>query len=203
MPAAIVRCTTSADISATIGFARRAGVQLGIRCGGHSVAGHSSTEGILVDVTPMRDISVTGEVATVGAGVGLGELYEALHEHGVTIPAGCGPRSESPASRSAEGSGFSGADTGSPATACSEPRSSWRTVALSNAASQSPDLFWALRGAGGGDFGVVTSLVFAAVPAPDPTVFRLRWPIANATALVDTWQRWARTLPTMSTPRCV
>src|SRR4029453_8575375 len=68
-----------------------AGLPMGIRCGGHAVAGPSSTEGILVDVTPMRAISVSDGVATVGAGVRLGELYEALYEHGATIPAGCGP----------------------------------------------------------------------------------------------------------------
>jgi FAD/FMN-containing dehydrogenase len=196
MPAAIVRCTTSADISAAIGFARRAGVQLGIRCGGHSVAGRSSTEGILVDVTPMRDISVTGEVATVGAGVRLGELYEALHEHGVTIPAGCGPSVGIAGLTLGGGIGILGRRYGLTCDRLLRAQivlADGRVVECSE--SQSPDLFWALRGAGGGNFGVVTSLVFAAVPAPDPTVFRLRWPIANATALVDTWQKWAPDAP--------
>jgi FAD/FMN-containing dehydrogenase len=90
-PAAIVRCEMPADVSATIVFARRNGFPLSIRCGGHSVAGRSSTEGILIDVTPMRSVAVCDGIATVGAGVRLGDLYEALYEHGITIPAGCGP----------------------------------------------------------------------------------------------------------------
>ena len=53
------------------------------------------------------------------------------------------------------------------------------------------DLFWALRGAGAGNFGVVTSLVFRAVATPDTTNFHLAWPFRNAAAVLDAWQRWA------------
>jgi Protein of unknown function (DUF998) len=52
------------------------------------------------------------------------------------------------------------------------------------------DLFWALRGAGAGNFGVVTSLVFRAVPAPDTTNFHLAWPFGNAGAVLEAWQGW-------------
>ena len=90
-PAAVVLCRTPADVSATIAFARRIRLQTAIRSGGHSVAGRSSTEGIVIDVTPMSSVSVAGGVATVGAGVRLGGLYDALAEHGRTVPAGCGP----------------------------------------------------------------------------------------------------------------
>jgi hypothetical protein len=54
-----------------------------------------------------------------------------------------------------------------------------------------PDLFWALRGAGGGQFGVVTSLVFDTVPAPDATGFHLQWTQEHAAAVVEAWQGWA------------
>jgi hypothetical protein len=53
------------------------------------------------------------------------------------------------------------------------------------------DLFWALRGAGAGNFGVVTSLVFRAVPAPDTTNFHLAWPFRDAAAVLEAWQGWA------------
>jgi FAD/FMN-containing dehydrogenase len=58
-----------------------------------------------------------------------------------------------------------------------------------------PELFWALRGAGGGQSGVVTSLVFDAVPAPEATRFVLNWPHADAAALVAAWQQWAPDTP--------
>src|SRR5207247_5748984 len=90
-PGAVVLCKTPADVSETIRFAARAGFPTAIRSGGHSVARHSSTDGIVIDVTPMRSLSVADGVATVGAGVRLGALYDALQPHGLTIPAGCGP----------------------------------------------------------------------------------------------------------------
>jgi FAD/FMN-containing dehydrogenase len=58
-----------------------------------------------------------------------------------------------------------------------------------------PDLFWALRGAGAGSFGVVTALELATVPAPAATSFRLAWPPASAAAVVDAWQHWAPSGP--------
>jgi FAD/FMN-containing dehydrogenase len=53
------------------------------------------------------------------------------------------------------------------------------------------DLFWALRGAGPGNFGVVTSLVFRPVPAPDVTNVHLAWPFAQAADVIEAWQAWA------------
>jgi FAD/FMN-containing dehydrogenase len=58
-----------------------------------------------------------------------------------------------------------------------------------------PDLFWALRGAGGGQFGVVTRLVLATLPEPRATSFRLGFAPAAAAAVVDAWQRWAPDAP--------
>jgi FAD/FMN-containing dehydrogenase len=90
-PRAVVRCETPEDVSETVCFAGRSGLRTAIRSGGHCFAGHSSTEGIVVDVSPMSSVSVSGDVTTVGAGARLGDLYDALDEHGLTIPAGCGP----------------------------------------------------------------------------------------------------------------
>jgi FAD/FMN-containing dehydrogenase len=90
-PAAVVRCASSADVAATLVVARGLGLPMAIRSGGHSVAGRSSTDGVVLDVTPMGSVAVAGEVATVGAGVRLGDLYDALATQGLTIPAGCGP----------------------------------------------------------------------------------------------------------------
>jgi FAD/FMN-containing dehydrogenase len=90
-PAAIALCTAPADVAEAIAFARRSGLETATRSGGHSVAGHSSTEGIVIDVTPMSTVTVQGSLATVGAGTRLGGLYDSLHEHGRALPAGCGP----------------------------------------------------------------------------------------------------------------
>jgi FAD/FMN-containing dehydrogenase len=52
------------------------------------------------------------------------------------------------------------------------------------------ELFWALRGAGAGNFGVVTSLVFRTVPALSATNFHLTWAFSHAASVVGAWQRW-------------
>src|SRR5687768_13687773 len=67
-PRAIVSCATPQDVSEAISFAGREGLESAVRGGGHSFAGHSSTRGIVIDVTPMRSVAVSGGVATVGAG---------------------------------------------------------------------------------------------------------------------------------------
>ena len=194
--AAIVRCRTSGDASAAIGFARRAGLPVSVRCGGHSVAGRSASEGMVIDVTPMSRISVSGPIASVGAGARLGELYEALYEHGVTIPAGCGPAVGITGLALGGGIGILGRSYG---LTCD--RLLGAEVALADGrvidcdTDHDADLFWALRGAGGGNFGVVTALVFATVPVPQTTVFHLVWPFAHAAALAGIWQEWAPYAP--------
>jgi FAD/FMN-containing dehydrogenase len=57
------------------------------------------------------------------------------------------------------------------------------------------DLFWALRGAGAGRFGVVTRLTLRTVPAPPTTCFHLAWPRERAAELIADWQRWAPDAP--------
>jgi FAD/FMN-containing dehydrogenase len=57
--------------------------------------------------------------------------------------------------------------------------------------SRHADLFWALRGAGSGNFGVVTSLVFRTVPAREITNFHLAWPFHRAVGVIEAWQQWA------------
>ncbi len=86
-PQSVVLCETPADVSETISFAKRYGLRTATRSGGHCFAGRSSTEGIVIDVSPMRSVSVSGGVATVGAGARLGEVYDALDEPSLTIPA--------------------------------------------------------------------------------------------------------------------
>jgi FAD/FMN-containing dehydrogenase len=195
-PAAVVRCSTPADVSATIAFARRTQLETAVRSGGHSVAGRSSTTGIVIDVTPMGSVSVDGDVATVGAGVRLGGLYDALATHGLTIPAGCGPSVGIAGLTLGGGLGILGRRYG---LTCDHLLRAQVVLAdgrvVESDAQHDEELFWALRGAGGGNFGVVTSLVFATRPAPATTVFHLTWPFAHAARVIGAWQAWAPTAP--------
>jgi FAD binding domain len=86
-PQAVVRCATPQDVAETISFARRHGLACATRSGGHCFAGRSVTPGLVIDVTPMASVSVWGDLATVGAGARLSEVYESLQQRGLAIPA--------------------------------------------------------------------------------------------------------------------
>src|SRR5436189_5008688 len=77
-PLAVVLANSAADVAATIRFARRRGLRVSPRSGGHCFAGRSSSGEVIIDVTPMRSVSVAGDHATVGAGTRLGGRYDAL-----------------------------------------------------------------------------------------------------------------------------
>jgi FAD/FMN-containing dehydrogenase len=191
-PAAVVRCATAADVAVTLAVAGELRLRTAIRSGGHSAAGRSSTDGVVLDVTPMRSVAVAGDVATVGAGVRLGDLYDALAEHGLTIPAGCGPSVGIAGLTLGGGLGILGRKHG---LTCDHLVRAQVVLADGRVVEcdehHDGELFWALRGAGGGHLGVVTSLVFRAIPAPAATVFHLTWPPAAAAAVVEAWQSWA------------
>src|SRR5512132_524959 len=196
-PSAIVACASPRDVSEAIWFARRHGLELATRAGGHSFAGHSSTRGLLVDVTPMRSVTVAEGVATVGAGARLGEVYEALQDHDLTIPGGTCPPVGVAGQTLGGGLGILGRKYGVTSDhliAAEVVLADGRILQCDDHHDQ--DLFWALRGAGAGNFGIMTRLVLRAVPAPQTTTnLHLAWPFAQAAAVIGAWQRWAPTGP--------
>src|SRR5215207_4516621 len=185
-PRAVVRCHTDADVGNVIGFARRLGLPTAVRSGGHCFAGRSSTDGVVIDVSPMRSVTVTDGAVTVGAGTRLGELYDALDRHGLTIAAGCGPTVGIAGLTLGGGLGILGRRYG---LTCDQLRGARVVLADGRVVEcderRDEDLFWALRGAGGGTLGVVTSLDFATVPAPPGTGFHLVWPHSAAAAVIE------------------
>ena len=187
-----VVCSTPADVAATIAFARRVGTEAVARSGGHCFAGRSSTRGILIALSEMRSLSIADGVATVQAGALLGDIYEYLDEHGLTIAAGACPSVGIAGLTLGGGLGILSRKYGLTCDLLVGAQ-----VALADGrivdcdGQREPDLFWALRGAGGGQFGVVTSFQFRTVPADDLTCFKLTWPHRQAATVVEQWQDWA------------
>jgi FAD/FMN-containing dehydrogenase len=90
-PELVVRCRSQSDVLVALEHARRIGIPVAVRGGGHCLAGRSSTDAKQVDLTGLRGITVhTGGRATLGAGHRLGHVHDALHAHGRTLAAGCG-----------------------------------------------------------------------------------------------------------------
>jgi len=194
-PQAIAHCRTADDVANCVRFAADGGARLTLRNGGHSYGGWSAGEGLVADLSGMADVTLDGDTAAIGAGARLVDVYETLGSQGVAIGAGSCPTV-----------GFSGLTLGggvgvlsrSFGLTCDQVRSIDVVTADGNPrrvdADSDPDLFWALRGGGAG-IAAVTSWTVAVKPAPDITVFFLRWPLALGAEVLDAWQRWSTQAP--------
>jgi FAD/FMN-containing dehydrogenase len=196
-PAAVRACREPADAARAIAEARERGLDLAVRSGGHCFAGRSSTTGLLIDVGPMNEIALEGERATIGAGAKLGRVYDALAAHGRTIAAGCGPEVGIAGLALGGGLGILGRRYG---LTCDQMVAA--EVVLGDGSvvvgseDEHEDLFWALRGSGGGQFGVVTRFTMKTVPAPATIeCFRLTYRRDQAAELIAEWQEWAPGAP--------
>jgi FAD/FMN-containing dehydrogenase len=196
-PAVVRPCASAAEVADAIAEARERGLEIAVRSGGHCFAGRSSTTGLLIDVEPMNHVELDGDIATIGAGARLGSIYDALAEHGRTIAGGCGPTVGIAGLALGGGLGILGRKYG---LTCDQMVGAQVVLAdgrvVETDEQSEPDLFWALRGSGGGQFGVVTQLTMRTVEAPDTIeCFRLSWPREHAAKLIGEWQEWSPDAP--------
>jgi FAD/FMN-containing dehydrogenase len=162
-PALIVRCASGPDVAAALGFAREQRLEIAVRGGGHNVAGTALAEGgIVVDLSPMRDVRVdlSRRSVTVQGGATWGDVDRETQPFGLATAGGV--VSETGVAGLALNGGVS-----------SQRRRDGMTIdnllsaevvvadgrLVHASADENADLFWALRG-GGGNFGVVTSFEF-------------------------------------------
>ena len=197
-PAAVAYCASPADVQTCLAFVSRFGLPLAPRGGGHSYAGYSTTTGLVVDVTRMSKVMVdagTG-IATVGAGARLIDVYAALAQYGMVLPAGSCPTVGIAGLTMGGGIGVLDRKFG---LTCDNLLAAQVVTAdgrvLNCDTTHEPDLFWALRSGGGGNFGVVTSFTFQAHPVSTLSIFTLNWPWSSAADMVDAWQNWAPQAP--------
>ncbi|MEP7054046.1 MAG: FAD-binding protein [Actinomycetota bacterium] len=196
-PQLVVLCRSVSDVVRSIAYANATGTHLVPRGGGHCFAGRSTTDGIVLDLSGVRGISVNEDgAAVIGAGARLAEVYTALHAHGRTLPAGCGPTVGIAGLTLGGGIGLLGRKHGLTCDQLIEAQvvlADGRVVVCDE--NRDSQLFWALRGAGGGQFGVVTSLTFETVDEPTVTRIEAQWPADGVEELVSAWQAWAPDAP--------
>jgi FAD/FMN-containing dehydrogenase len=144
----------------------------------------------------MSTVSVDGGVATVGAGARLGGVYNALDQHGLAVPAGTCPPVGIAGLALGGGLGILGRSHGVTSDHLVRAQivlADGRIVECDE--NHHDDLFWALRGAGAGNFGVVTALGLRTVPAPAATNIHATWRHTQASAVIEAWQEWAPHAP--------
>jgi FAD/FMN-containing dehydrogenase len=196
-PLAVAYAKTIADVRRVIQWANRYDVRLATRSGGHSFAGYSTTSGLVLDLSRLTNVRVNADgTASVAAGAKLGRVYGRLWSVGRAVPFGTCEAVGVSGLTLGGGHGYSSRALG---LACDnvvkiEIVNADGKLRVCNAHSE-PELFWALRGAGAGNFGVVTKLVFRTHPVDFVTTFSLNWPWADARKIVQAWQGFAPSAP--------
>ena len=162
-PALIVRVKDATDISQVIALARESGLELAVRSGGHSIAGHSSTDGgIVLDLSEMKEMEIDAEGRTAWAQSGLtaGEYTAAAAAHGLATGFGDAGSVGIGGITLGGGVGYLVRKHG---LTIDDLISAEIVTAdgelLRVDAERHPDLFWAIRG-GGGNFGVASRFRF-------------------------------------------
>ena len=196
-PALIVRCADTDDIARSIEFARTHGLEVAVRGGGHDVFGASLCDGMVIDLSQMKNIEVdaASHTARVEAGVRSGELNVATEKYGLAAALGCNPVVGIAGLTLGGGLGWM---LGKHGAACDNLRSIRMVIAdgrrLTASEHENSDLFWALRG-GGGNFGVATSFEYDLHPQGEIVGGFLLYPRSEARRLYRFYRDFMRDAP--------
>ena len=202
-PVVIAQCLDADDVATAIAHARREGLEIGVRCGGHSVLGQAIPDGGLqIDLSRMNGVRVDPErrLAHVQGGALLGDLDRASLEHGLATTAGNVSHTGVGGLTLGGGMGWLARQFG---MACDNVVA-YQVVTADGAqvtasADEHPDLYWGLRG-GGGNFGVVTEFTFRLHPFVNQALsVDFFYPAEAAADIVQAFLRLAPSAPPEAT----
>ena len=192
-PALIAPCASPGEVAAAIGFARRHDVTVAVRGGGHHGAGLGVVDdGLVIDLSPMKDIRVDprARTARVGGGCLWGEVDRATGARGLATPSGIISTTGVGGLTLGGGLGYLTRAFGLTIDNLLEADlvlSDGRQVLAS--AEELPDLFWAIRG-GGGNFGVVTSFTFRLHEVDTVVGGPTFWPVEAAAEVLSAYREF-------------
>jgi FAD/FMN-containing dehydrogenase len=182
-PQGVAVCEGAADAREALLWARDNEVPIAVRSGGHNYAGYSTTDGLVIDLGRMKHVKVSDSRGTIVTQPGARntDVYAALQPHGVGISAGRCPTVAIGGLVLGGGVGFSSRKLG---LTCDHLLEAEVITAdgkvLTCSEKENPDMFWALRGSGGGNFGICTSYTFETRPVSDVTLYDIEWPWRDA-----------------------
>jgi FAD/FMN-containing dehydrogenase len=197
-PQLIARCHGPADVAQVVGFARAHDLPLAVRGGGHNGAGLGTCDdGVVIDLAPMKDISVDPQARTVrvGGGCTWGEVDAATGEHGLAAPSGIISTTGVGGLTLGGGLGHLTRKHGLSIDNLLEADvvlASGEHVRAS--ADEHPDLYWAIRG-GGGNFGVVTSFLFRVHEVGTVIAGPTLWPVEDAAEVLSAYRDFLPSAP--------
>jgi FAD/FMN-containing dehydrogenase len=191
-PAMVARCADAADVATAVRFATERGLPLAVRGGGHNVAGTAVVDdGLVVDLSLMRDVRVgaSGRTVHVGGGATWADVDAVTAPLGLAAPGGV--VSETGVAGLALSGGVSHQRRRDGMTVDNLVSAE---VVLADGqvvradATEHADLHWALRG-GGGNFGVVTSFELRLHPlGPEVFALNVAYPVADAARVLAGWR---------------
>jgi FAD/FMN-containing dehydrogenase len=198
-PDLIARCGGVADVMSAVKVARKAGLGVAVRSGGHSFPGHSTCDGgMIIDLSMMKGVRVDPEAGTVRAqaGVLLGELDRETQAFGMAVPAGIVTHTGMAGLTLGGGIGWLMRKYG----LTIDQLLSVDVVTANGdfvkaSARENPDLFWGVRG-GGGNFGIITDFEFR-LNQVGPIVLAgpIFWPMEKSAEVLRFYREWIAEAP--------
>ena len=198
-PALIARCANTADVVASVNFAREHGLLNSVRSGGHNIAGQAvCDDGLMIDLSQLNAVMVdpAAGIARAQAGCTLGDIDRETQAH--SLAAVLGFVSTTGAAGVTLGGGF-GYMTRKYGWTCDNLRSMQVVTAegkiVTASDDENADLFWALRG-GGGNFGIVTGFEHRAYPV-GPEIYSgpIAWRGEDAADVIEFIRTFAADAP--------
>ncbi|MFE5895205.1 FAD-binding oxidoreductase [Streptomyces sp. NPDC056462] len=191
-PQAVAYCASAADVSVCVRFAQDNGVRTAVRSGGHNYGGWSTTPGMIIDVSRLNAVTVKSPSSVeIGPGAQNVNILNALAPHHLVVSEGGCPTVCAGGFLQGGGFGFLTRPTGMASdavTAAQVVLADGRVVTTS--AKQNPDLFWAIRGGGGGNFGIVTRFTVTPHSGDQMAISNLIFPYDRMADVLDGVARW-------------
>lgn len=205
-PSSIIYCENEEDVILSVCRAVGRGQSIRIRSGGHNYEGYClGNDRLTIDTSRMKSIEYKGGTIKIGSGITNEELYGFLRPYGYPFPSGTCPTVSAAGLTQGGGWGHSSRMLGLACDSLTEAElvDAGGRFIIANETSHA-NLFWALRGGGGGNFGVITSLSYRLLTVPcHVTYVDIRYPgidESTAFAFLRTWQEWTETEENRFTP---